>query len=473
MQPSPSHRTDTLDQMMVGVDALDTLVASIPLTPLQRLRVEALRQAVALAQQIVPRTPGFRSRRAARMEDMGALRGLSLASRHPDPAGVRGEHALSTDEVSRFERDGVIGPFEVISPSEARDLADHAERWHEEDFEHHGIITPAIREALRRAGAWSLNHSGFYQAHRKRPLFDVISHPAIVDRLAGLLGEDVLCWRSQLFQKQPGAMGTFWHQNSVFREASTQAKLRAPPGVPVGMVQLTAWVALRDVTVANGAMRILPGTFDDARFEYMYTVAMDHTFDFLMDVPAARLRPVLTAGYFGSGAFDRVHAMFEATLAQVGPIFEGREVRDLTMRAGEAVIFSSLNMHASYPNTTQDQNRLALAGRYTSGDVAVFQGMTEDHLATVDGMLPFPLARVPPLLVRGDAARCVNRDVMTAPYPDDACLLPGGSSVAHGRGELAAHEVPGGRGSAGQNGSEDDNAAHRASRPHVPHSSYR
>jgi len=60
-------------------------------------------------------------------------------------------------------------------------------------------------------------------------LMSFYSYPAIVERMAQLLGPDLLLWRSQFFPKYPGMGGTGWHQatsylNDTFRTATLTPK---------------------------------------------------------------------------------------------------------------------------------------------------------------------------------------------------------------------------------------------------------
>lgn len=423
IQTPTSSSAVTFRRMMQGVEPLDDLLAALRTKRSHSAGLSAAKLLVSLYRRVASGR-GFDQRiRQGAAADMDALRGLSMKSRHPNPLGLRGDHYLGADDLATFERDGLLGPFDVMSPHEARRLADHAERWHDTEFEDTGVMTPEINTSLRTAGQQSINYTGMYQALRKRPLFDLVRAPEIAQRMASLLGNDVICWRSQFFAKKPGETGTFWHQGSVFRELAKARKLSPPPGVAPGMVQLTAWVALRDVTVANGALRCVPGSCRDGRIEYMYSHIQDHPLATLAAMPPKHAARVLETMLYTTGVFTRSHALFEAIIEQLGAILEGLEVRDLTMRAGQAIIFTSLNLHGSYPNTTSDQTRLAFAGRYTAADVGVFQESKTDRLGGPRGLMPYSLQRCLPIHVHGNPGRGVNH-TMTEPYPEHTVLRP-------------------------------------------------
>jgi ectoine hydroxylase-related dioxygenase (phytanoyl-CoA dioxygenase family) len=75
-----------------------------------------------------------------------------------------------------------------------------------------------------------------------------ISHPAICEMVAQLMGADVVrVWHDQIQYKPPRSGGpTFWHQDHPYWPILQPADL------------ISAWVALDDVTLENGCMRLVP-----------------------------------------------------------------------------------------------------------------------------------------------------------------------------------------------------------------------
>ncbi|HEY6273844.1 MAG TPA: phytanoyl-CoA dioxygenase family protein [Terriglobales bacterium] len=176
-------------------------------------------------------------------------------------------------------------------------------------------------------------------------LMSLYAHPAIVERMAQLLGPDLLLWRSQFFPKYPGMGGTGWHQatsylNETFRTATlTPKNLRK-------LFQLTAWVAITDSTVKNGCMRFIPGTHRE-----------------LLPMEVEEYDPAKHAG----NKHDRFGTkVMRPALGEL----EKRAV-NFEMKAGQFVIFSERTMHGALPNITKDDPRLAMSARYIVPDVAI------------------------------------------------------------------------------------------------------
>ncbi len=329
-------------------------------------------------------------------------RGHKLRARGEPASGADGYY-LNEAQIREFENRGILGPFDVIPPEEARDIARFVYRQHDGGaFAETSIFDDETVSILQDSGQWGLDYSGLYQALRYRRLWDVLAAPPIAHRMASLLGNDVLCWRSQFFEKKPGSIGTFWHQNSVFRETGENDKLTAPEHVDPGMIQLTAWVALTDVTRENGAMRMIPGSFADSSTEFFYSYIQDNILPYLGSLSKSEARHLLQMILFSTGSFYKAQAVFDSIYDRIGHVFDGMNMVDLEMKAGQAIIFSSLNMHASYPNETADQTRLAIAGRYCNNDVKVFENMTHGVLTTSGGPRKYDIGNLAQMQIHGE-----------------------------------------------------------------------
>ena len=90
--------------------------------------------------------------------------------------------------------------------------------------------------------------SKLFRVHRQEPVFrDFACDPAVLDRVAGLLGPDLDCFLSQFIFKLPGALGQPWHQDAFYFPFD-----RGP--------QIGVWLAVTDATPDNGPLWVLPGS---------------------------------------------------------------------------------------------------------------------------------------------------------------------------------------------------------------------
>jgi len=337
--------------------------------------------------------------------------GLGLPAVPPLPAGTalpirclggteqarRGGFYLDEIERAHFERDGVLGPFKLFSPEEAETLLDTLRREITPDDVLYGadlkryIGQSRFRSFMARTGLQGLH--GFYQHLRVPQLGDILSRPEITHRLASILGDDLICWRSQFFEKGPGAQGTHWHQASTFREGGSTEKLKPTADKGSALVQLSVWLALTDSTVENGCMRFMSGSQKDSYFADRENQLLDPdnghyltqlasyltTLDFAGQVDAARTAMALSP-------FTKAKWILEHAIERERPDFLTKyPAVDLEMKAGEFVVFSSLVVHGSHPNTSAEDTRVAFVGRFTTNDVKVYDGLKYDTLPAISG----------------------------------------------------------------------------------------
>ena len=99
-----------------------------------------------------------------------------------------------------------------------------------------------------------------YKSDLVFPWFDqLMRHPAILELVRPILGDDLMVWTTHIYPKEPGD-GRFisWHQDS------------AHWGLDSNQV-LTVWVALTNATRENGCMRMLPGSHHNGQVEHQDT----------------------------------------------------------------------------------------------------------------------------------------------------------------------------------------------------------
>lgn len=202
-------------------------------------------------------------------------------------------NSLSADECRHFHDDGFVGPFTMCSRDEMQMVAEHCNDLHDDDMpgpQHNRHLDDEVVNRFAR-------------------------HPAIVDRVASLLG-DVLLWRTNFFRKLPGDAEIPWHQDWNYWPLETA-------------VVVSAWLAIDDVTVENCAPQFIPGTHKQ-------------------QVPHIKAEENMA---FREMA-DPSH-------------YDVSQALDMVMKAGQFVLFNERTLHHSFKNNSQ-KRRLGLAIRYIS-----------------------------------------------------------------------------------------------------------
>ena len=401
------NQPNIISKMLSGFVPLESYTQNLNLSLSQKCKLQAYRFAIALFRIFV--LP-FRKKQTAQIEkELQKCTNMQIKIPRYKLPQEENSHFLSEEEIQDFEQKGLIGPFRVISKEEAARIEAFSQEAFKNGFDGELFIKGELEDSLRKHGQLHIGLAGLYQALRYKKLRDILKAPQIAHRLASILGPEVICWRSQFFQKNPGDQGTFWHQTGAFREVSKHDKLIPTQTVSHGILQLTTWVALTDVTIETSALRIMPGSFQDGRIEYLQGYVQDNLIDYLSRLPKESLPRLLKAALFTSGSFIRSQALFETIPLFLTDLFEEMEVVNLEMKAGEAAIFTSMNLHASFPNSSENSSRLALAGRYTANHVKVFSGMDKSYQATPDGIKSFSLKNISNIQVYGTDSYGFNR----------------------------------------------------------------
>jgi hypothetical protein len=206
---------------------------------------------------------------------------------------------LSAEAIEHYQRAGYHFPIRVMSPADARAQRERLE-----------AAEAALGGPLR----------GIY---RVKPhllftwLADLVRHPAILDAVESVLGPDILCWNTSFFTKEAASPGyVSWHQDATYWGLSE-------PDV------VTAWVALTEISAANGNMRVVPGS---------HRAPVPHADTFHPD-------NLLSRGQEITVAVDEADAV------------------DIVLQPGEMSLHHVLIVHGSGPNRSSDR-RIGLAIRY-------------------------------------------------------------------------------------------------------------
>ncbi|MEC3860188.1 phytanoyl-CoA dioxygenase family protein [Mesobacterium sp. TK19101] len=217
---------------------------------------------------------------------------------------------MNADQLASYRRDGFVSGLPVFDPSDVTRIR--------------GAIEQLEAHHADGAGGHALNQFFRVNGQLVIPLLaDLARTPAILDVVEQVLGPDLLVWSVELFIKEAGSAKTVsWHQDITYW------------GMGETDDEVTAWVALSDVSVQAGCMRFLPGSHAGGIVPHADTFAPDN---------------LLSRG--------QEIAHVDETQAVFGPL-----------RPGELSLHHGRCFHASGPNRSSDR-RIGLAIRYVTPGV--------------------------------------------------------------------------------------------------------
>ncbi|MEU9863466.1 chlorinating enzyme [Streptomyces sp. NPDC047971] len=292
--------------------------------------------------------------------------------------------ALSEEEIKQFHQQGFIGPFTAYEPDEMREIWRRT-RLQMLDRSH------AVYPDDELSGATNISN---YDRHLDNDFLAAhVGKREIVDRVASILGPDVICWRTEFFPKHPGDEGTDWHQADTFANASGTPQILWPDNAEFGGT-ITVWSAFTEAKVENGCLQFIPGTHQ--QMNYDETKRMHYDPNSINGVDKEGVR----RGFFG----------YDYRELQVDPDWKPDEDAAVSqiMEPGQFIIFWSTLMHASHPHEglTNDM-RMGFATRYVPSSVSVYPG--SDHIEEYGGRIS--LERYGSVLVSGENRNPGNRMV--------------------------------------------------------------
>ena len=217
-----------------------------------------------------------------------------------------------------------------------------------------GVAPEQVQTQYNRAGQIALIKVN--QVTDTDPQFRALSHhPEIVDVVESLIGPGARIFRDVLIVKPAHSSGVFsWHQDSAYWDVE-------PPAL------VSCWLALTDVTPQSSCLRVVPGSHDRRRRHTLYLAGFE--------VPApitAGLRRLVSLAGTGDNPGDtggnrhlwRLKRLLLARATRLIPrLADLQDYRvsqseipageiAVTVRAGDAVFFHSLLLHATGPNTS-------------------------------------------------------------------------------------------------------------------------
>jgi hypothetical protein len=228
---------------------------------------------------------------------------------------------LSAEQVQAFNRNGYHFPLRVLSEEEA---AGYRRRLEAFEAQHGLVMKTNYRNKPHLVFKWA---------------DELIRHPKILDAVEDILGPDLLVWGSSFFIKEANDPAYIsWHQDSTYWGLSH-------PDI------VTAWVAFSVSQVANGAMRVVPGSHLRDQLPHKDTFARNN---------------LLTRG--------------QEVMVEVNE----RDVVDITLQPGEMSLHHVRIVHGSEANRA-DYRRIGYAIRYVPTYVRQTAG-PKDYATLVRGV---------------------------------------------------------------------------------------
>jgi non-haem Fe2+, alpha-ketoglutarate-dependent halogenase len=231
--------------------------------------------------------------------------------------------ALTEAQVRQYNELGYVAPVPALSTAEATALRDKLETFEAGA----GVLAGKLRHKSHLLFTW---------------LNDLIHHERILDAVEDVIGPNILCWGSSFFIKEKrNPSFVSWHQDSTYWGLD-------PADV------ITAWVALTDSTVENGAMRVIPATHKLEQVAHRDTFSPEN---------------LLSRG--------------QEIMVDVNDA----EARMLELKAGEMSLHHVRLIHGSDPNPS-DKRRIGFAIRYIPTHVRQVAG-SHDSATLVRGVDAF------------------------------------------------------------------------------------
>jgi non-heme Fe2+,alpha-ketoglutarate-dependent halogenase len=208
---------------------------------------------------------------------------------------------LTPNQLDGYQRDGLLFPLPALSAAELKYFR-------------------ACHDELDRrlGGRATAEQKGDCHLHFKW-ICDLATHPTVLDAVEDIIGPDILIHSSTIFTKYAhDEKFVSWHQDSHYWGLS-EPRL------------VSAWIALTNSTIANGCLRVLPGTH---RHAFAHREEPQQT-------------NILSRGHTVSGILDQDGAV------------------DVVLRAGQMSFHHANLIHGSQPNLSTGP-RIGFAVRYVA-----------------------------------------------------------------------------------------------------------
>jgi non-heme Fe2+,alpha-ketoglutarate-dependent halogenase len=291
---------------------------------------------------------------------------------------TRPEWQFTEAQIKQFYENGFIGPITVWTPEEMVEIR----RRVDSVMERPSAVYPDVKNQMR-------------DRYIDAPEFwEVISMPQLSERLAQILGPDLMVWRSQIFNKRSGDPEITWHQASTYM-AEQMVKATLEPQDLSHIFQLTTWIAIDDAYFENGCMHFLKGTH-----RKMWSMRKGGN-GFIGNPP--ELAKIIG----GQGRFAKASGL---TLEV--PITE-EMIAPMPLKSGQAVIFTERCIHGSPPNNSPNR-RFGFVFRTIRTDVQVYRGESIHEVTYLRER--YDLQKWGCALLRGEDKYHLNRMIQPPTY---------------------------------------------------------
>ncbi|RQH16927.1 phytanoyl-CoA dioxygenase family protein [Okeania hirsuta] len=307
---------------------------------------------------------------------------------------VDAKYQLTQEDIRAFHENGYIGPFDLGYSEEEMvrikehlvDLAVNKESkifsYARQDYKitddrenGKGGDAGALIEAKKSV----IDQLNAYNRHLEDPiLLNLFQNPAITERCAQLLGQDLLLWMTHFFWTPPYSKGSKWHQTSTWLNFDMKESFLQPLNVEE-LFQLTCWIALTDAPKEKSCLQF---------------------------VPCSR-REIYPVKHNNTNKEGRVYGKYGVEIDY--PIGQ-KDIKLLEAKAGQCIIFCERTIHGSTDNVT-DSPRWSVVGRIIRPDTKAYtEKILKDGFdLTVSNVKKVKLDNWKAILLRGEDNFGYNR----------------------------------------------------------------
>lgn len=212
---------------------------------------------------------------------------------------------LTPQQIAFYNEQGYLFPFDVYNALEA-----------ERNRAYFDYLLAELKAQDDGRDSYAIN--GYHT--RCEGIYDMATHPQILDLVEDLLGPNIICWATHFFAKMPhDPKAVPWHQDASYW-----------PLTPARTV--TVWLAIDDADEENSAMMFLPATHNQGHLRWKKT---------------------------------KRAAVLDQEIENIEQY--GQPVHD-TLKAGQISMHADMLAHGSEPNAS-DRRRCGLTIRYCPPEV--------------------------------------------------------------------------------------------------------